>query len=91
MLVACGNSICDNRAIAAIALVIAAEADDIAAAIAFTVALGVAVVLYLPLLGSALGLTAIQLGALSGLTVYAVPQVIAAAAPFGRPRSRSVR
>lgn len=83
MLVACGNSICGNSAIAAVAPVIDAESDDVAAAIAFTAVLGVVVVLGLPLLGYAIGLTDLQHGALSGLTVYAVPQVIAAAAPFG--------
>ena len=83
MLVACGNSICGNSAIAAVAPVIDAKSDDVAASIAFTAVLGIAVVLGLPLLGYALGLHAIEYGALSGLTVYAVPQVIAAAAPFG--------
>lgn len=83
MLVACGNSICGNSAIAAVAPVIDADSDDVAAAIAFTAVLGVVVVLGLPLLGFAIGLTDLQYGALSGLTVYAVPQVIAAAAPFG--------
>ena len=53
------------------------------AAIAFTAILGVAVVLILPLIGAALRITEIQYGALAGLTVYAVPQVIAATAPVG--------
>ena len=83
MLVACGNAICGNSAIAAVAPVIDAKSDDVAASIAFTAVLGIAVVLGLPLLGYALGLHAIEYGALSVLTVYAVPQVIAAAAPFG--------
>ncbi len=50
MLVACGNSICGNSAIAAVAPVIGADGDDVAAAIAFTAVLGVLVVLGLPLL-----------------------------------------
>ncbi len=83
ILVACGNSICGNSAIAAVAPVIDADPDDVAAAIAFTAVLGVIVVLGLPLLGYALGLTATQFGMFSGLTVYAVPQVIAAASPMG--------
>lgn len=83
MLVACGNSICGNSAIAAIAPVIGAEGKDVAAAIAFTALLGVATVLGLPLLGAALHLDAVHFGILSGLTVYAVPQVLAAAAPAG--------
>ncbi|MBP2302020.1 YeiH family protein [Azospirillum picis] len=83
LLVACGNSICGNSAIAAVAPVIGADGDDVASSIAFTAVLGVAVVLGLPLLGMALHLSGLQYGALAGLTVYAVPQVIAAAAPLG--------
>lgn len=80
-LVACGNSICGNSAIAATAPVIGADADDIAASIAFTAVLGVLVVLCLPLLIPVIGLSDMQYGVLAGLTVYAVPQVLAATAP----------
>jgi uncharacterized integral membrane protein (TIGR00698 family) len=83
MLVACGNSICGNSAIAAVAPVIGADGQDIAASIAFTAVLGVAVVLGLPALTLAIGLPAVQGGMFAGLTVYAVPQVLAAAAPLG--------
>jgi len=82
-LVACGNSICGNSAIAAVAPVIGADSDDVAAAIAFTAVLGVGVVLGLPLLGLGLHMSGLQYGAFAGLTVYAVPQVIAAATPMG--------
>ena len=50
ILVACGNSICGNSAIAAVAPVIGADGDDIASSIAFTAVLGVLVVLGLPTL-----------------------------------------
>ena len=83
VLIACGNSICGNSAIAAVAPIIEADGEDVSAAIAFTAILGVAVVLILPLIGAALRITEIQYGALAGLTVYAVPQVIAATAPVG--------
>lgn len=83
LLVACGNSICGNSAIAAVAPVIGADSDDVAASIAFTAVLGVVVVLGLPVLGIMLGMSGITYGALAGLTVYAVPQVLAAAAPLG--------
>lgn len=83
MLVACGNSICGNSAIAAVAPVIGAQARDVASAIAFTAVLGVGVVLSLPLLVPVLGLDEVQYGILAGLTVYAVPQVLAATAPVG--------
>jgi uncharacterized integral membrane protein (TIGR00698 family) len=83
ILVACGNSICGNSAIAAVAPVIGADSDDVATSIAFTAVLGVMTVLGLPLIGEALHMSAVQYGALAGLTVYAVPQVLAAAAPMG--------
>jgi uncharacterized integral membrane protein (TIGR00698 family) len=82
-LVACGNSICGNSAIAAVAPVIGADGEDIAASIAFTAVLGVAVVLAMPLVATGLHLGAFQAGVMAGLTVYAVPQVLAATAPLG--------
>ena len=83
ILIACGNSICGNSAIAAVAPVIEAGSDDIASSIAFTAVLGVLVVLGLPLLVPVLRLTLTQYGVLAGLTVYAVPQVMAATLPIG--------
>ncbi|MGU5307524.1 putative sulfate exporter family transporter, partial [Escherichia coli] len=50
---------------------------------AFTAVLGVAVVLLLPLLGILLGMEPVRYGVLAGLTVYAVPQVLAATIPLG--------
>jgi uncharacterized integral membrane protein (TIGR00698 family) len=81
ILVACGNSICGNSAIAAVAPIIGADGDDIASSIAFTAVLGVLVVL--PLLVPVLMLSLTQYGVLAGLTVYAVPQVLAATLPIG--------
>lgn len=81
VLVACGNSICGNSAIAAVAPVIHADKEHIASSIAFTAILGVAVVIGLPFLMHPLGLNNYQYGVLAGLTVYAVPQVLAAAFP----------
>ena len=83
ILVACGNSICGNSAIAAVAPVIGADGDDIASSIAFTAVLGVVVVLGLPLLVPLLRMSLTQYGVLAGLTVYAVPQVLAATLPIG--------
>lgn len=83
-LIACGNAICGNSAIAAVAPVIGADREDVAPAIAFTAVLGVIVVLTLPLLIPVLGFDEYQYGALAGMTVYAVPQVIAATFPVGR-------
>lgn len=83
LLVACGNAICGNSAIAAVAPVIGADGEEVASSIAFTAVLGVVVVLILPLIGTMLGLTVLAYGALAGLTVYAVPQVLAATASVG--------
>ncbi len=74
ILVACGNSICGNSAIAA-----TAPGDRRRRRgrrrlhRAFTAVLGVLVVLGLPLLVPLLGLSPMQYGVLAGLTVYAVP------------------
>lgn len=82
-LVACGNSICGNSAIVAAAPVIGAKQDDVAASIAFTAALGIVVVLLLPSLFPLLHLSEWQYGVVAGMTVYAVPQVLAVTAPVG--------
>src|SRR6185436_12954596 len=78
ILIACGNS-----AIAAVAPIIGAKPGDVASSIAFTAVLGVIVVLGLPLLVPILELSLTQYGTLAGLTVYAVPQVLAATLPIG--------
>tara|TARA_R110002124_G_scaffold267777_3_gene435177 strand:+ start:42452 stop:43486 length:1035 start_codon:yes stop_codon:yes gene_type:complete len=83
ILIACGNSICGNSAIAAVAPVIGADSEDVASSIAFTAVLGVITVLLLPLLVPVLALSLTQYGVLAGLTVYAVPQVLAATLPIG--------
>lgn len=83
MLIAAGNAICGNSAIAAVAPIIGADEEEIAAAISLTALLGVVTVLLLPTAVYFLGMALPRYALLSGLTVYAVPQVIAAAAPFG--------
>jgi uncharacterized integral membrane protein (TIGR00698 family) len=81
-LIACGNSICGNSAIAVVAPVIGADGEDVATSIAFTAVLGVIVVITLPLLAVAWRMTPQNFGIFAGLTVYAVPQVLAATAPI---------
>ncbi|MBX3513359.1 MAG: YeiH family putative sulfate export transporter [Xanthobacteraceae bacterium] len=83
ILVACGNSICGNSAIATVAPVIKAAPEDVASSISFTAILGVLIVVGLPLLITAMNLSATQFGILAGLTVYAVPQVLATTIPAG--------
>jgi uncharacterized integral membrane protein (TIGR00698 family) len=83
MLIAAGNAICGNSAIAAVAPIIGARREEVAAAIALTALIGVVTVLALPFAVFALGQELPSYAVLTGLTVYAVPQVVAAAAPFG--------
>lgn len=80
-LIAAGNAICGNSAIAAVAPSIGARREETASAVAFTALLGMVAVIALPLLMRPLGLTHGQFGVLAGTTVYAVPQVLAAAYP----------
>jgi uncharacterized integral membrane protein (TIGR00698 family) len=81
LLVAIGNSICGNSAIAALAPTIGADRKDVASAVGLTAVIGVCLVLGLPWLIVPLGLSNYQYGVLAGMSVYAVPQVVAAAAP----------
>ncbi|MGG7517748.1 YeiH family protein [Allorhizobium undicola] len=83
LLVACGNSICGNSAIVAAAPAVHASHEEVTASIAFTAALGIVVVMLLPLSFSYLSISQTQYGMLAGMTVYAVPQVLAATLPIG--------
>jgi uncharacterized integral membrane protein (TIGR00698 family) len=84
LLVGVGNSICGNSAIAAVAPVVGADKKDVASSIALTAVIGVAMVLLLPLLVPLIHLTHYQYGVLVGMTIYAVPQVIAASFPVSQ-------
>jgi len=78
-LVAIGNSICGNSAIAAIAPVVNADRREVASAIGLTAVAGVIVILILPLTLPDAGIGDYQYGVVVGMAVYAVPQVVAAA------------
>jgi uncharacterized integral membrane protein (TIGR00698 family) len=84
LLVAVGNAVRGNSAIAAVAPVIRAEKRDVASAVGLTALLGLGLVLGLPLLIGPLGLSDYQYGVLAGMSVYAVPQVVAAAFPVSQ-------
>ena len=81
LLVTSGNAICGNSAIAAVATVVRAPAGEVASSVAYTAILSIGLVLVLPLAGTLAGLSDLQYGALAGMTVYAVPQVLAATYP----------
>ena len=84
LLVAVGNAVCGNSAIAAVAPVVRAEKKDVASAIGLTAVVGLGLVLGLPLLIGPLALSHYQYGVLAGMSVYAVPQVVAAAFPVSQ-------
>jgi uncharacterized integral membrane protein (TIGR00698 family) len=81
VLIGVGNAICGNSAIAAVAPAIRARKQDVASAIAMTAVLGIGVVLTLPLLIPVIGFSDPEYGVVAGLSVYAVPQVLAATFP----------
>ena len=81
VLVASGNAICGNSAIVAVARATGATAMETASAIASTAILSIALVLVLPIVGTFLALGDARYGALAGMTVYAMPQVLAATFP----------
>jgi uncharacterized integral membrane protein (TIGR00698 family) len=81
ILVAVGNAICGNSAIAAVAPVIKAKKEEVASAIALTAILGVGIVIALPVMKPLANLDNREYGILAGLSVYAVPQVLAATFP----------
>ena len=81
ILVAVGNAICGNSAIAATAPIIRAKKEEVAAALSLTAILGVGIVIALPATKPLANLDYEQYGILAGLSVYAVPQVLAATFP----------
>lgn len=89
ILVACGNSICGSSAILSCAPVVKATEGQITSAIAFTAALGVLLVLVMPLGAAILHVDELHYGIIAGMSVYSVPQVLAATAAFG-PQSAHV-
>lgn len=83
ILIAVGNAICGNSAIAAISNIIKASPEDVMSTIAFTSVLSIFIVLLLPLLYFTFGFNEYEYGMIVGLSVYAVPQVLAATASVG--------
>lgn len=81
LLVASGNAICGNSAIAAVASVTGAKREETASAVAYTAVLSLGLVLALPYVRTEWALSDMRYGIVTGLTVYAVPQVLAAAYP----------
>jgi uncharacterized integral membrane protein (TIGR00698 family) len=81
VLVASGNAICGNSAIVAVARASGATPTETASAIASTALLSIGLVLALPAIGTGLDMGDTPYGTLAGMTVYAMPQVLAATFP----------
>ncbi len=78
ILVAVGNSICGNSAIAATAPAVGATREEVASSISLTAIVGVVQVLLLPIAATLMKMGDYRYGVLAGLTVYSIPQVVAA-------------
>jgi uncharacterized integral membrane protein (TIGR00698 family) len=82
-LIGVGTGICGGSAIAAVAPVIDAAADDVAYAISTIFLFNIAAVLAFPLLGHLLGLSQQSFGLFAGTAVNDTSSVVATAATYG--------
>jgi len=78
VLLGVGTAICGSSAIIATAPVIEAEEKDVVFSVAVVTLLGLVGMIFLPILGHALGLTAKAFGVLDGLVIHSIPQVVTA-------------
>lgn len=83
ILVATGFSICGASAIAAMESVVKRKDSDVATSVALVTLYGSLAIVAVPLLGTLLGMTGLELGQWAGLSVHEVAQVVAAASPAG--------
>ncbi len=80
---AAGTSICGAAAIVAISSAVDAEEEDVAVGVGAVTLWGTVAMLLYPLLGTLLGLSAVQFGLWSGASIHEVAQVVGAAFSFG--------
>jgi uncharacterized integral membrane protein (TIGR00698 family) len=83
VLVAAGTSVCGAAAIAAVESEIRRRSSDVAAALALVTAFGMVLILAIPVLSAALGLTAVRSGAWAGASIHEVAQVVASSSLIG--------
>ena len=83
VLIACGFSICGAAAVAAADGVIEADEEETITAVALVVVFGTAMILAVPLLASALGLSDQTAGIVAGASIHEVAQVVAAGGAIG--------
>jgi len=89
ILIGISNSICGNSAALTLAPIIGANAVELTTVIAVSGILGAIQIIFLPILGNALGLSEYEYGIMAGMAVYAVAQVYAASITVS-PTSASV-
>jgi uncharacterized integral membrane protein (TIGR00698 family) len=82
-LIAAGFSICGAAAIAAVEGGIRRRTEDVALAIAMVTLFGSAMIVLLPLMSNAVGMTDLQQGVWAGASIHEVAQVVAAATTAG--------
>lgn len=82
-LIAAGFSICGASAIAAVESGIKRRDEDVALSIGMVTIFGSAMIVVLPLAGTALGLSDEQVGVWAGASIHEVAQVVAAASAAG--------
>lgn len=83
LLIATGSSICGASAIAAMSEVVDVDEADVAYSMGLVTALGSLAIVVLPLLGNLVGMSNVQFGAWSGISVHDVGQVVATASTHG--------
>ena len=83
LLIGTGTAICGASAIAAMEETAGGDEEDVTVAIAMVTLFGTLLLVLLPLVHGALGLTDQQLGVWAGASVHEVGQVVAAASPAG--------
>lgn len=83
MLIVIGTAICGSSAIVACAPIIAATEADISLSVASINLFGIIAIFAFPLMGELLHLSMMKLGVWSGISIQAVPQVLAASFAYG--------
>lgn len=82
-LIAIGTAICGNSAIVASAPVIKAKEEEVAFAVAVITVFGLSAIVVYPIIGSLLGLTAVEFGTWAGTGINDTGQVVAAGFIYG--------
>ena len=83
LLIAIGTAICGNSAIVAASPIIKAKAEEMAFAIATITVFGLTAIIVYPVIGTLLGLSALEFGTWAGTAINDTGQVVAAGFQYG--------